>query len=102
MFVNDDAHQNVKIREARESDLKPINSLYRQINAQHYQGAPEVFAQLPDEQNQEMGELHRQICDVKCYFTVAECGGNIIGYTTARIKETPKVSFFTRTFDMPC
>ncbi|RXJ71999.1 GNAT family N-acetyltransferase [Veronia nyctiphanis] len=93
MVVNDDAHQRINIREARESDLKPINRLYRQINVQHYQGAPEVFAQLPDEQHQEMGELHRQICDAECHFAVAEFGGNIIGYVTARIKEAPKVSF---------
>ncbi|HEH9394138.1 TPA: GNAT family N-acetyltransferase [Aeromonas salmonicida] len=83
----------MEIRKAQEPDIDAILELNRQIGEIHYEHYPEVFCPPSPE---ERAFLLTAIAAEGRLFCVAELGGAVVGFLTARIDINESIPFLSK------
>lgn len=85
----------MNLRIAVEKDLECICILAQQINTQHYNGAPHVFAE-PEGVHRDRGYWRSNFSADDTVFIIAEINDEITGFVLASITENTTVTFLQK------
>ncbi|EWH01482.1 GNAT family N-acetyltransferase [Halomonas sp. BC04] len=82
----------MNIRNAKDSDLREISRLLYQINSEHHEHAPSVFA-IPEDQ--ESDYWRNKVNDIEKLFIAAQLDAKLVGLITATITNNYEVPFLS-------